>query len=82
MKDLFEQQKALFTEQMNWYTGQVTKTTETLVADAEKAAKGAHEAWSELAERQMGIAVEFGKQAQGFVEKQIKLVEQAFSPAA
>lgn len=82
MKDLFEQQKALFTEQMNWYTGQLTKATETMVADAEKAGKGVQEAWSELAERQMSIATELGKQTRAFVEKQMKLVEQAFAPAA
>ncbi len=81
MNDLFEQQKALFTEQMNWYTGQVTKATETMVAETEKATKSAQDAWNQMAERQMGVATEFGKQAQSFVEKQIKLVEQAFSPA-
>lgn len=82
MKDLFEQSRTLFTEQMNWYTGQMTKAGESFVVEAEKAAKSAHEAWNEAAERQIGMAVEFGKQAQSYVEKQVKLVEQAFAPAA
>lgn len=82
MNELYEQSKALFTEQMNWYTSQMTKVTETMVAEAEKATKSAQEAWNEATERQMAMATEFGKQTQSFVEKQVKLVEQAFAPAA
>lgn len=82
MTELFEQSKSLFTEQFEWYTGQVTKATEAMLADAEKAAKATRETWGAMADRQIELATELGKQTQSFVGKQMKLVEQAFAPAA
>jgi len=82
MNTLFEQSKALFTEQMSWYGEQASKAAEAMVADAEKAAKATHEAWSDLAQRQMGLATEIGKRTRRFVEQQVDLVEQALSSAA
>lgn len=82
MNELFEQSKALFNEQFAWYTAQVNKATEAFMADAEQATKSTRETWGAVTERQLGLINEFTKQTQDFVNKQVKLVEQVFAPAA
>lgn len=82
MENLFEQSKALFTDEMNWATGQWSKAGEAMVADAEKLARTTREAWDGMMQRQVGLMTDFARHATGFAEKQMQIVREAWTPKA
>lgn len=77
MDTLFDATRTLWTEELTYWTGVMTRTGEQATAQAQKAAKMAGDAWSEMIERQTGLVVEYTQHVTAFASKQMDVIKSA-----
>lgn len=77
MESMFEANRKLWTEELEYWTGIMTRTGEQMTSEATKATKAAGDAWSALLERQTGMMVEYTQHATAFATKQMDLLKSA-----
>jgi len=77
METMFDATRTLWTEELEYWTGVVSRTGEQVTAETQKATKAAGEAWSALIERQTGMLIEYTQHVTAFTAKQVDLLKSA-----
>lgn len=80
MHPMFEATQKLWTDEITYWTAQMTRVGELLSGEAEKAteaAKATQNAWSEMVKRQGDLMTEYTRHLAAFAEKQVDLLRSA-----